>query len=156
LVLLAALISTVPVVGRLGYGAKAMAVVSQDEADLLGRLRTLSRPDSVVLEPSILMHEWFPSPVTWVAGRSVSLTSRPAIAALAPEDARARIARIEAVFNSSDRGAALEAISQSGATWVYAPSRAPLRFRPVEPLQVALQNAAGIVYRVGPVPAPSP
>ncbi len=156
LVAFVALVSTLPVVGRLGYGAPPMAAVSRDEVDLMQRLRTLSEPEDVVLEPSVLQHALFPSPVTWVAGRSVHITSRPAIAALDAADVRARLTRVEAVFARADRQAALRAIAESGASWVYAPRATPLRFSPGSALEVALQNAAGIVYRVGDLPTRVP
>ncbi|MCP5058538.1 MAG: hypothetical protein GY937_17690 [bacterium] len=150
LLLLLALLSTGRVLGPLGYGAKVKTVVGQDERDLLERLRVLSQPDDVVLEPSILLQRDVPSPVTWVSGRTVYLTGRSSTAALTREEARARVSRIAAVYTGSDRNAALTAIAESGAEWVYAPVRAPLPFPAGEPLEVALQNAAGIVYRVGP------
>ena len=150
LVLVAALVlpGTWHALVRLGFAAPGAVAVSSEELALVRELRSLSAPDEVVLEPSMLQSTDFPSPVTWHAGRPVYLSLLSAAQLLPEPELFARHERLVAVFAGTDRAAAAVAIRESGARWLYAPAAWPLRFEPGPELAIAVRNPAGVVYRV--------
>lgn len=143
--LMLAFVSTGHLLGPLGYGAPIWQRVPQAERALLARLPAGSE---VVLEPSMLADPDRPSPVPWLTGHSVHLSLLSAVQSLPAEEREARFRQVATSFVERDRAAALRAIRASGAGWVYAPARLPLRFDPGAALEVVAQSPAGTLYRV--------
>ncbi len=140
---------TLHVLGPLGLGAPPAQRVPPDEIALMAEIRARVPADAVVLEPSIGSRRDFPSPVTWLAGRSVRLSLLSAAKVLPEEELLRRRRELEAVFDAKGRATALAAIVESGAGWVYAPAAAPLRFDPSPALVEVVAGPAGTLYRVG-------
>jgi len=133
-----------------GWAAPLHERTSADERLLMTRLAEFAAPDALVLEPSLLESPGRPSPVAWLAGRPVHL-SKSGMAAYLPESERnARAARLEAVFGTTDRSAALAAIRETDARWIYAPATRPLRFDPRPELELEYANPGGALWRVRP------
>ena len=134
--------------GPLGFRAPVVSRVSADELALVDALRSRSRPEELVLEPSLLADTDFPSPVTWRAGRPVYLSLLSAAQALPEPEMYARHERLVAIFAGAEAPEARSAIATSGASWLLAPSAWPLRFETGPLLEPVHANPAGVLYRV--------
>jgi hypothetical protein len=143
-----AAVGTWDTIVRLGLGAPVSAKVSAEELALVAELRGLAPPEASVLEPSMLDHPDFPSPVAWHAGRSVYLSLASAAHQLPPVEQNERLDRLVAIYGGADRNEALAALAGTGAAWLYAPARRPLRFDPGDRLEPVRRSVAGTLYRV--------
>jgi hypothetical protein len=132
------------------WAAPEAARVEADERALLERLMALSQPEDLVLEPSwFLLEDWL-SPVPWLAGRPVYLSSGAMAEYLPTWDVLFRVGNMHHVFRGENREAALTALRASRARFVYAPAALPLRFDPGDALEAVFSGPAGVIYRVRP------
>lgn len=122
--------------------------VEADERELLERFARLSAPGDLVLEPSAVLAPDLLSPVPWLAGRPVYLSSRHVATYLEPASVQLRVGRVFSAFGLAEAGPALAAIEATGARFVYAPAALPLRFDPGDALEIVTQGPAGVIYRV--------
>jgi hypothetical protein len=145
-----ALPSTIECLARLGFAAPVSLVVSADEQRLLAELPARAAPNDAVLEPSILVDPDVLSPLPVLTGRPVYLSLAATAQVLAPAEQERRLRHVAALFGESDREAARRALHESGAAFVYAPARWPLRVDPAGLLAPVARNPAGVLYRVLP------
>ncbi len=132
----------------LGAAAPPSAAVPAVDLALMRGLRAEVPPGDVVLEPSVVAHPDFPSPVAWAAGRSVVLTLSSASRVLPEYEREERHRQVATVFGRGDRRQALRALRASGAGWLLVPKPLPLSFAPAPELEHVLANPAGDLYRL--------
>jgi hypothetical protein len=142
-----ALVSSARWIREATSAAPALRVESE-ERELLERLAGVSQPDDLVLEPSAILSPERLSPVAWLAGRPVYLSSRHVAVYLPAPRSMRRVERLYHVFGRDDREPALAELAATGARFVYAPAALPLRFDPGGALEVVAQGPAGVIYRV--------
>ena len=118
------------------------------ERALLEQLAALSAPGDVVLEPSAVLAPETLSPVPWLAGRPVYLSSLHVAAYLPSWSTLFRVSQIYHVFGRAEAEPALAALAATRARFVYAPAASPLQFDPGDALEAVAQGPAGVIYRV--------
>ncbi len=132
----------------LGLSARPLRVVSEDRLALARAVGERTAPGDVLVEPSLLADEDFPSALTWYGGRSSYLTLLSAAKILPEAELLARHERIATIFTSRDRRTALAALAETGAGWVVETRAHPLRFDPGPALALELELPGGRLYRV--------
>ncbi len=134
---------------RLGWGAPQSFAISRDEQALSAALRRASAPDDVIFEPSMLASTDRPSPLPLLAARPVHLSLLSAVMSLPAAERETRFDRLAVFFAGGDTNAALRALRESGAAFVFVPRGAEPRNQALDVLEEVEANGAGRIFRVG-------
>ncbi len=134
---------------RLGLGAPQSFAISRDEQVLAAALRRASAPGDVVFEPSMIASTDRPSPIPLLAERPVHLSLLSAVMNLPAAQREMRFERLVRFFAGDDSNAALRALRESGAAFVFVPRGAEPRNKALDALEEVEANGAGRIFRVG-------